>query len=107
MAAKKRKNYTQAFKKKAVAQVLWKGKPRKGVSLITEARTLGIADSVLRTWVRTPSLGGRPGLFKGKARKKKVLKNLPTEKVTPRKAKDVVPTAYACPHCQGPLLLLK
>ena len=107
MAPKKRSEYTKAFKKKAVAQVLWAGKPRKGVSLITEARTLGIADSVLRTWVRIPSLGGRPGLFKGKTRKKKVLKNLPTEKVKTRRAKDVVPTAYACPHCQGPLLLPK
>ena len=107
MAAKKRKKYTQAFKEKAVARVVRAGRPRKGVSLISEARMLGIADSVLRIWVRTPSLGGSPGLFKGKTCKKKVLKNLPTEKVTPRRAKDVVPTAYACPHCRGPLLLPK
>jgi len=107
MVVKKRRLYTLAFRKKAVNRVMWKGKPRKDVTLLAEAKKLGIQDSVLRTWVRDPDLGGNPDSFRGKPAKKKVLKGLPTETQKSRRAKFVIPTAYACPHCEGPLLLPK
>ena len=97
-----RKEYTDAFKKRAVARVVNKSGKEKGTSLLVEATTLGISDATLRNWARKPKYGGAPGAF---TNKKKGTLGIPQEKaqVDHRKPRDLVATKFGCPWCGGPI----
>lgn len=95
---RRRSQYTDARKKQIVARCFKVGH----VNEVAEA--VGVADSNLRKWCRDPRYGGKPGAFTSP--KSVAADALPTTKRTaPRKAKALVPTAYGCPHCGGPITL--
>lgn len=89
MVKTKRRTFTEDFKKKTVVRL-----KQKGLSVATESEKLGIAQSVLRNWLKKYG---------------DVITELPTENSTGRgtyrRTKKLVATQFACPHCGGPITL--
>ena len=101
---RQRREYTDAFKKKAVERIL-----AERISIMEFCEEKDVAESVVRRWVRDPRYGGKPGAFTNGKTSAKAHGGLPTKaangKGVYKRSKRPVPLTWACPHCNGPLLI--
>ncbi len=93
---RERRDYTDAFKRKAVERIL-----AGRISVAGYSEEKEVSPSVVMRWVRDKRWGGNPN-FVGRRGNGAANGGLPTMPKTPSKrAKRPVPVTYACPHCGG------